>query len=312
MSQTLFLSPRSRPLHLIRPLQELAGLGGDACFAKAEGGLGGMYSLGRYQPDTGYAQPLTKVEHAQAQAQAARGRAHRFQLGGYPHWSEGHSSQHAAGPAEGGLKPHPGPAVFGLGAPPPFAAAAAAAVDAAEPYSFLHRLSGWLSPGVTLSLEAQAGALRGLGPDFRDAACPRLVDRFFLTAQRMRGFHAVGPVAERVEHGSPYGDALGGDVYGVVTARLMLPPPIPSVRLANAGVRTLAYATAGRVGALRDAIASPLRFGSTATASAGIGVVSVCWLMDVSVRQRTACAALRLGVTWPAKLCEGALTQALS
>jgi len=270
--------------YLVRaPLQELAGLGGDACFAKAEGGLGGMYSLGRYQPDTGYAQPLTKAEHAQAQAQAARARAHRFQLGGY-------SSQAAAGPAEGALKPHPGPAVFGLGAPSPFAAAAAGAADAAEPYSFLHRLSGWLSPGVTLSLEAQAGALRGLGPDARDAACPRLVDRFFLTAQRMRGFHAVGPVAERVEHGSPYGDALGGDVYGVLTARLMLPPPIPSVRLANAGVRTLAYATAGKVGALGDAVASPRRFGSTATASAGIGVVSV--LGDVCPRAAGDCVSV--------------------
>jgi hypothetical protein len=43
------------------------------------------------------------------------------------------------------------------------------------------------------------------------------------------------------------GDSLGGDFSAFGAVRLYLPPLIPSIRLANAGVRTQLFVCAGTV-----------------------------------------------------------------
>jgi len=141
------------------------------------------------------------------------------------------------------------------------------------PFSLLQQLAGWLSPGVTVALEGTLGAMAPFGRDAERPNGIRLADRFFLSSSRMRGFDAVGPVAPRLPHGSPYGDAIGGDAFAHVTARLLLPPPIPSVRMANAGLRTHLFASAGRVGAVEQ-LSRPSDFLRGMSASAGVGLVS--------------------------------------
>jgi hypothetical protein len=135
------------------------------------------------------------------------------------------------------------------------------------------------APGATLVLEAAAGALRGWGDDGGDGGSPRaydgprLPDRFFLTPARWRGFEAVGPASPPVPFGARHGDAAGGDAYALVTARLLLPPPLPSVRAANAGLRTHVFAAAGKVAAPGGAGAgSPAELLAGFSAAAGVGV----------------------------------------
>lgn len=187
-------------------------------------------------------------------------------------------------------------------AAPPAAAAPVAAPALPARYGAWHRLAGWLSPGLTVAVDAGAGVLVPFGAD----ACrpSRITDRFFLTSSKLRGFDAVGPRAAPVPEGSIQGDLLGGDVTAHVTARALLPPPLPSVRLANAGLRTQLWATAAHVGPSAQRAAqslgrlSALPAGEAAAAvargasfAAGVGVVSGAHGRGCGRRLENACFA---------------------
>jgi len=326
---------------LVHRVQEVAGLGGDVSYVKAQGNVLGAVSWRRFAPDTGFALPL----HRAAWLAAAAGSSKRT------------VPDDAMGPDGRPLRPHPGLDVLSLTAPsdrgagasgrsdvggstvptspaltpspsesdlsplqraalflreehgvvatgarsptvtravapsgsPAFAppagsygshdptpsgsgvpaAPTGSAADTTE-YTGWHRLAGWMSPGVTLQGEVTLGAMASYGSDAGHYAGARGVDRFYLTGYRMRGYELVGGKARRVEHGTPFGDALGGTTIAAATARLLLPPPFPSVRIANAGMRTHLYASVGRVGGMP---ASARELIDTLSASAGVGVV---------------------------------------
>jgi hypothetical protein len=94
--------------------------------------------------------------------------------------------------------------------------------------------------------------------------------------------HAIGPRAAPVAGGTRHGDVLGGDAMGFASARLLLPPPLPSVRLANAGVRMQVWANVGallsgaQAGAAVRSVAEGRGWGGAGvapSASAGVGLV---------------------------------------
>lgn len=149
----------------------------------------------------------------------------------------------------------------------------ASSVDTDSEYTLSHRIAGWLSPGVTLNVDLSFGALVPFGADAVRRTGSRIVDRFFLFGSRFRGFDSVGPRAAPVEAGTFSGDALGGDYMAAACARILLPPPLPSVRLANAGLRTQLWASAGSLVAAKD-VNGLGDFISRGSASAGVGVVS--------------------------------------
>ena len=105
-----------------------------------------------------------------------------------------------------------------------------------------------------------------------------LLDRFQLGQPRLRGFASdgIGPRAGTVAGGNETGDSLGGDAMICGTARLFGPPPLPSATLANAGVRTHAWASGGIVlpGPLRALapVANSLLDWQRWSASVGLGV----------------------------------------
>lgn len=139
-------------------------------------------------------------------------------------------------------------------------------------YTWRHRVAGWLSPGVTLALD---GGVSGMLPWAGDVGRPggsRVIDRLFLHT-KLRGFDAVGPRAAPVPGGTLAGDVLGGDVMAHASARLLLPPPLPSVRLANAGLRTQLWATAATLKPA-GAVAQPQDVFAQPALAAGVGVVS--------------------------------------
>ena len=100
----------------------------------------------------------------------------------------------------------------------------------------------------------------------------RIIDRFFLSGSRIRGYDVVGPRTAPVDGGLPSGDGLGGEAKAFLSLRALLPPPFPSVRLANSGLRTQLWATAGGV-SRADSVASLSNLWRTGTLSAGVGVV---------------------------------------
>jgi hypothetical protein len=356
--------PPPPPLLLppLLPWQEVAGLGGDVSFIKAQANVLGAVSWRRYAPDTGYALPLHRAAWLAAAAGVQGGEGSQAGRGGKRgagSAGKGGADDAAVGADGRPLRPHPGLGVLSLDAPaggwsgfatlggggaggvagggvpaspalspspsesdltplqraalflreehgvftaqpsaaeaaapatrssvragspafaPPPGEGAVAAVGGEAPvpegeYTGWHRLAGWLSPGVTLQGEATLGAMASYGSDAGHYAGARGVDRFYLTGYRMRGYEQVGSKARRLEHGTPYGDALGGTTLAAVTARVLLPPPFPSVRLANAGMRTHAYLSVGRVGGMP---ATARELVDTLSASAGVGVVSRC------------------------------------
>lgn len=105
-----------------------------------------------------------------------------------------------------------------------------------------------------------------------------VLDRFQLGAPALRGFagEGIGPKGGVVRGGGEHGDSLGGDFSASLGVRLLGPPPLPSVTLVNAGVRTQAWANAGVIlpGPLRSL--SPVVFALTDStlwsAAAGVGV----------------------------------------
>jgi outer membrane protein assembly factor BamA len=258
---------------------ELAGAGGDVHFARAALGASLSLSLLRFAPDTGFALPLAKGEAAAAAVAAVQAAAGA-----------------GADAALGGLRPHPGPALLGywgralsgalraddppaivtgpLAAPPPSSPSLLPpTLPASAPYSLSQRIAGWLAPGLSIAFDLSLGALAPFGRSARQPqGGSRLPDRFFLFGSKCRGFDSVGPRAARVEGGTPFGDALGGDALAALSARVLLPPPLPSVRLANYGVRSQAFATVAALAPGREA-SSLAAFAGGASASAGLGIV---------------------------------------
>ena len=217
---------------------EVAGLGGDARFAKAS--LAGTWaaSLGRYMPDTGYS------------------------LAG----EAGSGSGSGGG---GALRPFPGAAGLLPWAPRHWAS---------------ERLAAWLSPGVTLALDGFVGALQPLGRATASASAgtsasaSHLADRFFLpdTGRYMRGFAGLGQRGSAVG-GAPgaLGDALGADALATVTARLLLPPPLPVQALVGAGLRTYAFASLGAAALHGSSSGGGGRAGGEGGAAGSLGALAL-------------------------------------
>ncbi len=259
---------------------ELAGAGGDVEFARAA--FTGLWaaSLLRFAPDTGFALP----RHQSSLVASVNGQ----EAGQQQQQSDDYHHQ--------ALRPHPGPWVLGLwgraltfglrASDPPVVAtrpwdprtssllpSSLPSSSSSSSYTLAHRIAGWLSPGITALADLSLGGLVPFGRSAERAYGSRIVDRFFLNGSRFRGFDSVGPKADPVEGGTPQGDVLGGDVLAAVTARLLLPPPLPSVRLANAGVRTQVFASVGSLALAKDA-KDPSAFLSRCSAAAGVGLVS--------------------------------------
>ena len=135
----------------------------------------------------------------------------------------------------------------------------------------LSTLAGWLSPGVTAVVDISAGCLIPTDSKGRTSFFP---DRFHAQSLRLRGFSSIGDRGEVVERGLPTGDALGGDFAAVASARLVLPPPIPSVMFSNSGARSYAFASASAL-ALMDTIRGA-GFAKHINYCGGLGVVSSC------------------------------------
>lgn len=154
------------------------------------------------------------------------------------------------------------------------AAAPPAAAAAAASYTLADRLAAWVSPGITLAIEGGVGALLPLGADSSRPGGSRIVDRFFLTSAKLRGFDSVGPKAAPVPEGTLHGDLLGGDYQAYASARLLLPPPFPSVRMANAGLRSQLWATAASIKSASE-VSKPEDLLTIPSLAAGVGVVSV-------------------------------------
>jgi hypothetical protein len=273
---------------------EVAGAGGDVQFVRAA--FNGLYaaSILRFAPDTGYAQPRHKAAFVAA-------------LNGLPQPEEedaGSAADLAPHPGPGLLSLW-GRALTGATRPadPPLlvtnakVAAAAGAASAArslssssspspsstyrgaaagaaeeEDYTFAHRIAGWLAPGVTGHLDLSLGALLPFGASAARPYGSRIVDRFFMHGSRFRGFDSIGPRSDRVDGGNVLGDVLGGDLLGTVSARVLLPPPLPSVRLANAGLRTQAFVSVGTLASAKEA-SDPSALLGRLSASAGAGLV---------------------------------------
>jgi outer membrane protein assembly factor BamA len=138
-------------------------------------------------------------------------------------------------------------------------------------YTWSHRAAGWLSPGITGLLDVTAGLLVPYGADAARVSGGRIIDRFFMLGARFRGFDSIGPKAAPVPGGTKAGDVLGGDYLMAATARVLLPPPLPSVRLANVGFRSQLWATAGVLAARGDTPGIE-SFASQARGSAGVGL----------------------------------------
>jgi hypothetical protein len=230
---------------------EFAGLGGDVRFGKVS--LSGTLaaSLGRFTPDTGYALPIIGDKI-----------------------SEHHHSSH--------LSPSPGTGIFrwwtGGGLHP----LGSKSADRHSSTPILSTFAGWLSPGVTAVIDGFAGALIPWGGTLKGQTS-LFPDRFHSNTLRLRGFSSIGNRGETVERGLPSGDALGGDFAAVISARLVLPPPIPSVMFSNSGARSYAFTS---VSAL--ALTNSIEGGGIAkhiNYCGGVGVVSFILCMYQCARQ---------------------------
>lgn len=134
----------------------------------------------------------------------------------------------------------------------------------------------WRSPAVGLVVNTQAGTLRTFG----SAAATHhgrtsILDRFFAggVGGGMRGYAeaGMGPHARPVDSGLESGDALGGDHLAILTARLVLPPPLPFDALAKYGVRSQLWAATG--GLVEGGAAKSLATDAGRRTSVGYGFV---------------------------------------
>jgi outer membrane protein assembly factor BamA len=243
---------------------ELAGAGGDVNFVKASYFGTFAASLLRFAPDTGYTLPETKREKE--------------------------NLLNTQSTVDDILRPHPYGEIFNI-----WGRAASGHVRRADApifvttgpirrpnipgnegltsnsnrsstFSMLDRLAGWLSPGITGILDVSLGGIIPFGNSAKQSenTRTRLPDRFFLQGTKCRGFDNIGPRAKQISGGSFIGDSLGGDILASLSARILLPPPIPSVTVSNYGVRSQFFATAANLSSL----SSPVRL----NARAGVGL----------------------------------------
>ena len=257
---------------------ELAGalLGGDSSHLKLGASHAHSWSWARYAPDTGFAHPPSAAAYQRAVAELSHAEAREGRL--------------LPGRMPSATSDAPAPSLFDVGVGPDGAPLrhspvtlrifphlrhrVGAACGEAAPYSLESRAAAWAAPGVTLAVDVAGGALLPLpspsSPGGRAGVeHPSILDRLFLDGNRMRGFDGVGPRAAPVPAGTLHGDALGGEVLLHASARILLPPPLPSVRAANAGLRTQLWATAA---SLRPSTQATDLFARPAVA-AGVGVV---------------------------------------
>ncbi len=287
---------------------EFAGIPGLGNVAHVKAEVTGSYSasVGRYTPDTGYAYPPTSAEAASKSTLRGMRRA-AAEAGLRPH--PGLAALPFI-PAAGASRSRREAiaAVHGGKSPPPKAPSSRISLDAdADEAGWRERVAAWLSPGLTVTLDGACGLLLPIpaltplafsqraaeaaaaGVEPRSAAAlaavpsaraaaSNIVDRFQLGQPRLRGFASdgIGPRAGTVAGGNETGDSLGGDAMICGTARLFGPPPLPSATLANAGVRTHAWASGGIVlpGPLRALapVANSLLDWQRWSASVGLGV----------------------------------------
>ena len=121
--------------------------------------------------------------------------------------------------------------------------------------------SGYFLPffgeGVVLSVEGEAGYIVGLGEDVR------LVDRFFLGGDNLRGFESAGVGPRDV----PTDDALGGNVVANGSVAVRFPLGLPE----ELGISGSAFSDFGTLTDIDEAGAGIVDTGSI-RASAGVGV----------------------------------------
>lgn len=287
---------------------EFAGIPGLGNVAHVKAEVSGSYStsVGRFAPDTGYAHPPTSSEAASKSTLRGLRRA-AAEAGLRPH--PGLTALPFL-PAAGSARSRREAivAVHDGKAPKPSAPTSRVSLDAdADEAGWRDRVAAWLSPGLTVTLDGACGLLLPIpaltplaftqraaetaaaGVEPRSAAAlaavpstraaaSNIVDRFQLGQPRLRGFASdgVGPRAGTVAGGNETGDSLGGDAMVCGTARIFGPPPLPSATLANAGVRTHAWASGGIVlpGPLRALapVANSLVDWHRWSASVGLGV----------------------------------------
>ena len=109
----------------------------------------------------------------------------------------------------------------------------------------------------------------------------------------MRGFESVGPKAAAVAGGTEHGDVLGGNAMFSAAARVLLPPPLPSITLANAGLRSQCFASMGVLLPRADvATLGSAKLDKHLAASAGVGLVSSGHPVADLLRARTCLSAL--------------------
>jgi outer membrane protein assembly factor BamA len=198
--------------------QELAGLGGDTQFIKVGAMFAAAASLHRFANDTGFENPLSKTMWERQTkgilnySNPGQDILSRWGLG----WLQNRSTSQSS-------------------------------------YTFADRLSAWMSGGVTLNADISAGVGKSFdtAPTRADGSLG-LLDRYYILGHRFRGYDALGPRAAPVEFGTMHGDALGGNIFAAVSARLLLPPPLPSIRLANAGVRSQLFFSSAVLAAWAD------------------------------------------------------------
>lgn len=119
-------------------------------------------------------------------------------------------------------------------------------------------------------------------PNAEDKKSSFVSDRYYLGAPSFRGFTVAG-IGPHSTSNSNHRVSLGGDLMGLFTARLLLPPPVPSITLANAGMRFQLFASAGTLLSDDEVVASGREILSSSKsvpslvqehgrASAGVGI----------------------------------------
>jgi hypothetical protein len=284
---------------------ELAGLGGDVSFVKSTLQHSAAASFMRFAPDTGFALPLSRSAFLAASPyDFGEGRSGADALTGggelRPHpgpaaysapwtwswpWGAAVKSEAVAKPVAlvDELRPVLAARDFLKGKLPmqrTLDADAAfettlAPLGGPRSWSTGRQIAGWLAPGVTLRVDSMLGVVFPFSDDSLRPTGTRILDRFFLFGSSARGFESIGPKAAPVPGGTRNGDVLGGNAIASFSARLLFPPPLPSITLANAGLRTQVFATAGALLPRADATSlSPLNRWKSVAASAGVGLVS--------------------------------------
>ena len=245
---------------ILRSRVEIAGLGGDVSFAKLALNATWAASVGRYAPDTGYTLPKSAAEVREGLSDALHAspglRPFPGRRGILPSWLGGEMS---VGVRRGtGSRPQSDISVGGGGGG----------------FNAWDRLASWLSPGASLVLDGMVGCVFPLSSGVSHPS-----DRFYAQnyGSCMKGFASMGPRGVQAAEGIPR-VALGGDLCGAVTARLLLPPPLPSVGLVNHGVRSYLWGSLGslapgaeRGGSFTSALET---FFKRPSCSVGVGVVS--------------------------------------